>query len=269
MGVLTLPGAGGEVTKLGCLLPNAGLIHRVGPHRLSVKLARALAAQGLAVLRFDLAGVGDSKAGPAGGDYREQAGRDLRSAMDAAQAACGVEQFVVLGICSGAVNGFWAAVADPRVVGLLMYDGFWYRSRWTTAVRLFKRWRALGWHEVFASLRRNLRRVAGVAPAGSDGLFSNWDMANPPRQDFERHMNALHARGVALFLLYGGTVLEFYSYQGQFQHVFGAQPFARATRCELHPQLDHTFTALAAQQQLLALASDWVAQVARSRQSPP
>lgn len=272
MGILSRPAPGAPPAAVACLLPNAGLIHRVGPHRLSVKLARALAGQGLPALRFDLAGVGDSRSGNAtAGDYRAQASRDLQAAMDAVQAACGVQRFVVFGICSGAVNGFWAAVADPRVVGLLMYDGFWYRSRWTGLVRLAKRARSLGPGELWASVKRNMARLAGPKQAQPDGIFASWDMANPPRAEFVGHMNALAARGVALYLLYGGTVLEYYSYQRQFQHVFGAEPFARHTRCELHPQLDHTFTSLQAQQQVVALATEWAAgvdQAASSRHRP-
>jgi alpha/beta superfamily hydrolase len=38
---------------------NAGIIHRVGPHRLYVKMARTLAAMGFVVLRFDFSGIGD------------------------------------------------------------------------------------------------------------------------------------------------------------------------------------------------------------------
>ena len=36
-----------------CLLFNAGVVHRIGPHRLNVKLARALAARGFTALRMD------------------------------------------------------------------------------------------------------------------------------------------------------------------------------------------------------------------------
>ncbi|HHO68021.1 MAG TPA: alpha/beta hydrolase, partial [Gammaproteobacteria bacterium] len=39
---------------------NAGLLHRVGPYRMHVDLARQLAARGYASLRFDLSGRGDS-----------------------------------------------------------------------------------------------------------------------------------------------------------------------------------------------------------------
>ena len=43
------------------VLLNAGIIHRIGPNRLYVQLARRLASRGHAVLRFDLAGIGDSE----------------------------------------------------------------------------------------------------------------------------------------------------------------------------------------------------------------
>jgi len=44
------------------VLLNAGVLHRVGPNRLYVKIARKLASAGFVVLRFDLSGIGDSKA---------------------------------------------------------------------------------------------------------------------------------------------------------------------------------------------------------------
>ena len=41
------------------LLLNAGLVHRVGPNRIYVRLARHFAALGFSVLRFDFSGIGD------------------------------------------------------------------------------------------------------------------------------------------------------------------------------------------------------------------
>jgi hypothetical protein len=41
------------------------------------------------------------------------------------------------------VNAFQLAVVDPRVVGIMMLDGYWYRTRWTEPVRLWKRLRAV------------------------------------------------------------------------------------------------------------------------------
>ena len=49
------------------VLLNAGIVHRVGPNRMHVLLARALAAAGIPSLRFDMSGIGDSPE-PTGGD---------------------------------------------------------------------------------------------------------------------------------------------------------------------------------------------------------
>src|SRR5215472_19382863 len=48
--------------KPGVILLNPGIVHRVGPGRIYVKIARALAAKGFVVLRFDFSGIGDSAA---------------------------------------------------------------------------------------------------------------------------------------------------------------------------------------------------------------
>ena len=62
MGILTRPSV---PPRDGLELPlfvflNAGLLHRVGPYRLHVRLGRELAQMGFSSLRVDLAGVGDS-----------------------------------------------------------------------------------------------------------------------------------------------------------------------------------------------------------------
>ena len=56
----------------GIVLVSAGLVHRVGPNRLYVRLARRLAATGCPVLRFDLSG--SATAGPVGTESRSTSG---------------------------------------------------------------------------------------------------------------------------------------------------------------------------------------------------
>jgi hypothetical protein len=61
VGVITDPPVARQGRRLPAfLLLNAGLVHRVGPNRLHVKIARMLAAMGYVVCRFDFSGVGDS-----------------------------------------------------------------------------------------------------------------------------------------------------------------------------------------------------------------
>jgi pimeloyl-ACP methyl ester carboxylesterase len=255
VGVLTQPG--GAPAAVACIVPNSGLIHRIGPHRFAVKLARDLAGKGITTLRMDLAGVGDSKLAGATGDYRDQASRDLRAAMDLLEAEHGIHHFIVFGICSGAVNGFWTAVADPRVVGLLMYDGFWYRSRWTQVVRFWKRWRALTLAEIAESIRRNVRELKATRAADEAPIFASWDMGNPPRAEFVASMNKLADRQVSICVAYSGTVLEYYSYARQFRDSFPGERFVDDLRVEFHPDMDHMLTSQASQLKMIGICSSW------------
>ena len=100
VGTLSVPSRPTE--SLGMILLNAGMIHRVGPHRVNVRLARELARHGIASIRFDLAGHGDS-ARPSGSlSFQNQAVEDIRQAADALANATGLRRFAVFGLCSGA-----------------------------------------------------------------------------------------------------------------------------------------------------------------------
>ena len=66
------------------LIPNTGVIHRVGPSRMHVELARALAAAGVVSLRLDNANLGDSETVP--GRSSDTSALDLCAAMDALDA---------------------------------------------------------------------------------------------------------------------------------------------------------------------------------------
>jgi hypothetical protein len=242
-----------------CLLTNAGLVPRVGPNRLNVKIARMLAAQGMVSLRFDLAGLGDSRATTRATSYREQAVNDMREAMDCIEQKFGIRRFAIFGICSGAENALAAALADSRVAGILMLDGFWYRSMWSRPVRFLNRLRALTPARLAASIKRRLSRTGAKSEADAQAIdFLPADgSANPPRDRFAREMNELAARGASVFLLYTSTATEV-TYARQIHDAFRKEPFVARLRCERHTDIDHTAVLLRAQQKLLGMISSWM-----------
>lgn len=247
-----------------CLLINAGVLPRVGPNRINVKIARALAARGYSSMRFDLAGIGDSRPAGTAASYEVQAALDIKAAMDFVVGSGGSRRFVVFGICSGAVNAFRGAVMDERIIGILMLDGFWYHSRWTEAMRLWRRFRSKSPAGIVAALIRRFTpryRANGIEAEGVD-LFAIDSNGNPPKAEFARDANGLTARGVHLFFLYTGSVPEQVSYQGQMRHAFAGEPFVRHARIELHDDLDHTAVPLHAQKKLLTMIGDWVRDLA-------
>ena len=129
LGVLSLPPQPAEV---GVVVVVGGPQYRAGSHRQFVQLARALAAQGVACLRFDARGMGDSE-----GRFSsfEHLGPDIAAAIDTLLAeAPAVKRVVLWGLCDGASAAllYLHDRPDPRVAGLALANP-WVRSDQTHA----------------------------------------------------------------------------------------------------------------------------------------
>ena len=122
VGILSLPAAPGP---RGILIVTGGPQYRVGSHRQFVLLARALAAQGWPVLRFDLRGMGDSEGSAR--DYRA-AGPDIAGALaQFFDAVPTLREVVLWGLCDGATAAACHAPRDARVYALILLNP-WVRS---------------------------------------------------------------------------------------------------------------------------------------------
>lgn len=121
-GILTEPDAPADETRPAVILSNAGLIHRIGPNRIYVKLARELAKLGYPVLRFDLSGVGDSVTRPDSMPVEEFTIDDVQQAMEYLTETLGSRQFVLGGHCAGAYHSIRTAAQDQRVSGVVMIN---------------------------------------------------------------------------------------------------------------------------------------------------
>ena len=123
VGIVTPSGsAEAEPSQTGVILLNPGIVHRVGPGRIYVKVARALASAGFTALRFDFSGIGDSPVRHDDLRFSKSAIAETRSAMDFLAQTRGIEQFILLGGCSGAKVAFDAACSDTRVLGALLIN---------------------------------------------------------------------------------------------------------------------------------------------------
>ena len=132
VGVITDPPGPEGRSRPGVILLNAGVIHRVGPSRLYVNLARALASIGCVATRFDHSGIGDSATRRDDAPFEVSSLQEARAAMDAMQESRGIDRFVLIGLCSGAVTAFDAAGVDDRVAGVVMINpqGFDLNPEW-------------------------------------------------------------------------------------------------------------------------------------------
>ncbi len=141
-GILTLPSLPlRQTAKLPVFVfLSCGALHRVGPQRLYVRLARTLAPMGFSSLRVDLSGRGDSSGKP---ELRNEQSllEDYKEIVSILQARLGQSQFVLCGLCSGADNALMLAHADQRIIGLLLMDPTFHPADGFRVRRFFQRLR--------------------------------------------------------------------------------------------------------------------------------
>ncbi|KDR30852.1 alpha/beta fold hydrolase [Caballeronia zhejiangensis] len=108
------------------LIANTSASARVGDSRLSVRIARELARRGIASLRFDARGRGDSPAAPgavqsdtAFGRIYNQIATDDTAAAARWLARQGYKSIFAFGVCSGAYHALKAAVAENAINGVV------------------------------------------------------------------------------------------------------------------------------------------------------
>lgn len=111
-GILSEPAALPASDRPTIILLNAGSAYRIGPGRMNVEMAREFAEHGFRCLRLDLCGLGDSLLNDRAREndsYAATAFGDIRVAMQALRQRFSPQQFVLMGLCSGAYDSFQAA----------------------------------------------------------------------------------------------------------------------------------------------------------------
>jgi hypothetical protein len=247
------------------VLLNAGLVHRVGPNRLYVRLARRLAARGLVTARFDLSGIGDSRPAVERSGFAERAVAETRACVDLLAATRGARRFVVGGLCSGADHALLAAGEDARVVGLALLEPVSapstaqvidsYRDRLlrpASWIRLLT-----GRSEAWTILTRRLRAALSPRPpaAAASPPVPPPDTGSPGER-----MRRFAERGGALCLVYSAGNPAHYHYRTALSRQLEGVPPGRL-RVEVIGETDHVFTPLDAQERLIEAVCSWAASV--------
>lgn len=126
IGVVTQPSVGPNNSLPAIIMLNAGLIHRIGPNRLYVKMARAFDELGFTSLRFDLSGIGDSKNSTQNLDFKSNGVENVKEAMNFLNVNKGIQRFIILGICSGSDIAFRASIEDERIIATIPINGYYF-----------------------------------------------------------------------------------------------------------------------------------------------
>ena len=265
-GVLTRPKEPSK--KPAIILMNAGSIHRVGPNRSFVRMARRWADLGYAVLRMDLSGIGDSPVQAGATEnvpYPPDAVPDVQAAMTALAKEGVAQKFILTGLCSGADIAFRAGVLDHRVSGAWLINpqafyfpssdslkefmhaelqatyyesAVWDPERWKRVLRGevdMRRVAGIMRAKVESAAKRRIARLLGQKPVQED---------KPEARDVIGDLRSMANRGVDTFLLCSeddpGLVYLLKYFGPELNTLDGIANYRR----ELVKGTDHTFTPL-------------------------
>jgi hypothetical protein len=251
VGIAGLPASPADA--VGVIVLNAGMVHRVGPFRMNVDMTRRLNASGYPTLRFDFSAVGDSGSSGESQTRVQQVCADVDDAMALLRQHAGCQQFVLIGLCSGAQNAHTVAISpdsQEKLAGVAFLDGYAYRTAGFNlrhyVPRLFdaKRW--------WRWLRRKSREVTQGADEPSFGV------APLPQDVVRKDLTSMLDRGLKLCLVYSGGINDVFNHERQFRECFGSIMNRPAVSTRYIEEADHTYALVDDRRQLIDHVEAWV-----------
>ena len=273
VGIVTAPSPEATARKqTGVIFLNAGVVHRVGPCRLYVALARRLSRCGFTALRFDHSGIGDSQPRD---DHLNFDQSSVAEAVDAMNWLAGERQcdrFVLVGLCSGTLTAFRVAQIDPRVTSLVLLTALLLdpstvpkevvaeaaERRIARSYLVEKAVSTKAWRRILAGQvdYRRAWRVMGRLVLGQ----ARHAPTDPANAELIGQMRRLLQRGVSAQFIYAEptTVLEWFRMTLEPE----LPTLRKDGRIEVNlvKYADHTFTQMRHQAQVIGLMTEWLRQ---------
>jgi pimeloyl-ACP methyl ester carboxylesterase len=265
LGILT-PGAADRDSNRPCIvILNAGVVHRVGPSRLHVLIARRLAAAGFTVVRFDQSGIGDSDRRTDGLTPLDAALADIDEALDSLEAKLHRRRFILFGLCSGADQAVLYAGRDPRVTGVIFVDPHIPRTYKYYLYYYGRRMlRGSSWLNILRGRHPMFHRPSPAANAPADrpdGELIRQLTSKKVREFLENGYRAALARDNRLLAVFTGGLEAQHCYREQLLDAFPTVPFGSRLRLEYFGDADHMFESKAQRGALIDLITGWLGQL--------
>lgn len=227
------------------LLLNSGLLPNVGPYRLYVRLARHFSDIGFNTFRFDISGIGDSERRSDNLARDRQQVEDVQAAMDYLQSKFKKQNFVVMGICTGADNAHRAMLADTRILGAVGIDGYYFKTpryyfndlKNNKIPKLFKK---RAWNSKLSTVKAHidkLRKKPSTPNFESITIPFRWTV--PDREKTALEYQSFIDRGASNLCIFTGSWP--YNYQNQHSDAFPEITFGGNMQVLYLEDVDHVF----------------------------
>lgn len=245
----------GAPRKTAVLLLNSGLVHRAGPFRLGVDIARGLSEAGFPVLRIDQSARGDS-------DRRRDVGvvdaaeLDIDDAKAALRSRTGVDKIIMAGLCSGSDDVVRHVSKASDVDGQILMDPFAPRTLSYTIHHY------LGIlskpTKIFRSIGRKLGHVTVPQKFKDDppidlGSFRALPDADQARAAFRQ----ISRRGGASLCVFTSGVAYYYNHNGQLTNGLGLKDMSDSIEERFFKTAEHTYPLAAHRRHLIETIVDF------------
>ena len=261
VGIVTRPPPARQKDEPVVVILNTGIVHRVGHHRMYVSLSRELAKSGRTVVRFDFAGIGDSKPRSDSTSPLMASLSDIREVLDTLEKSHDICKVILVGLCSGADHAVLYTHTDPRVVGLVLMDPtlpptfryyFHYVSQRLKNLR--------NWISV-ATGRSGLMRLASTHLLNSVRPRTEVEGLNLQNLRFSSYLPQCYrgaaARGVRMLAVFTSVSVR-HTYKQQMLDAFPEASAGGKLRLEFFPDSDHLFSGSKERDRLRDVISDWL-----------
>jgi len=236
---------------------NAGLLHKVGPFRMFVDLSAKLNQSGFDVFRFDLSGMGDSRSSTTLDLDRDRIISEIQLVMDELSERFGFDRFILMGLCSGADNAFDVALTDDRVHGLVLMDGYTYKTSMYYAYKYMKLF--LNVMNPKKMLNYIKKRIINILSSDNEDMtdIAGYVREFPELERFQSSVHDLISRGVNLYFIYSGGYAS-YAYSNQFYDFSGVEKESKQVDVAYFDQADHMYIIIESRVVLFSSIIDWI-----------